>query len=399
VTAGETVKEIRTQVAVVGAGPAGLLLGQILQRDGIDTVVMERRSREYVERRVRAGVIEFGIANLIEEVGAGERMRREGLVHHGVEFRFDGASHRIPLSELADGRGITVYGQQEVVKDLVALRLARGAPLHFETEVAAIGDLDTQRPFVEAHGPDGPVRVSCDFVAGCDGSFGVSHTALPARVVRRHERIYPYAWLGILAEAPPATEELIYGRHERGFVLYSMRSPTLSRLYLGVSPDERLDQWSDERIWDELTVRLATGETPHVVRGPIVDRGITAMRSVVIEPMRHGRLLLAGDAAHIVPPTGAKGMNLALADVRVLSAALRAHYAEGEDALLDAYSDTCLERVWRAEEFSNYMTQMLHPSPDDDFENGVQRARLRQAALTREASTVLARNYVDLNSL
>ncbi|MDE3065716.1 MAG: 4-hydroxybenzoate 3-monooxygenase [Acidobacteriota bacterium] len=390
---------MRTQVAIIGAGPAGLLLGQMLQREGVDTVVLERRRREYVERRVRAGVIEYGIANLIDEAGAGERMRREGLVHHGVEFRFDRASHRIPLSELADGRAITVYGQQEVVKDLVALRVGRGEPLLFDTEVTALGDLTTERPFVEASGPAGAVRVVCDVVAGCDGSFGASNRALPASVARRHERVYPYAWLGILAEAPPATEELIYGRHERGFALYSMRSPTLSRLYLGVAPDENLEDWSDERIWDELTVRLGTEETPEVVRGPIVDRGITAMRSVVIEPLRHGRLFLAGDAAHIVPPTGAKGMNLALADVRVLCAALLAHFRGDGDALLDAYSDTCLERVWRAEEFSNYMTQMLHPSPDDAFENGVQHARLRQAALSREAATVLARNYVDLNSL
>jgi p-hydroxybenzoate 3-monooxygenase len=241
--------------------------------------------------------------------------------------------------------------------------------------------------------------VWCDFVAGCDGSFGVAHRALPADVVHRHERTYPFSWLGILAEASPAIEELIYGRHERGFVLYSMRSPTVSRLYLGVSPHDSLDQWPDERIWEEIGLRLATDEQPEVERGPIVDRGITTMRSIVIEPMRHGRLFLAGDAAHIVPPTGAKGMNLALADVRDLFGALRAHFLGEGDALLEAYSATCLERVWRAEEFSNYMTQMLHPVPDDGFENGVQLARLRQAACTREASTVLARNYVDLNSL
>jgi p-hydroxybenzoate 3-monooxygenase len=393
------VEEIRTQVAIVGAGPAGLLLGQLLSREGIDTVVLEQRSREYVERRVRAGVIEFGIANLIEEAGAGERMRREGLVHHGVEFRFDQQSHRIPLSELADGRSITVYGQQEVVKDLVALRVESGAPLLFDTDVTSLGDLTDDRAFVDATGPAGPVRVWCDFVAGCDGSFGVAHRALPTDVVRRHERTYPFSWLGILAEAPPATEELIYGRHERGFVLYSMRSPTVSRLYLGVSPHDSLDQWPDERIWEEIGLRLATDEQLEVVRGPIVDRGITAMRSIVIEPMRYGRLFLAGDAAHIVPPTGAKGMNLALADVRVLFAAMRVHFLGQGDALLDAYSATCLERVWRAEEFSNYMTQMLHPTAEDGFENGVQLARLRQAARTREASTVLARNYVDLNSL
>jgi len=393
------VKEIRTQVAIVGAGPAGLLLGQLLSREGIDTVVLEQRSREYVERRVRAGVIEFGVANLIEAAGAGERMRREGLIHHGIEFRFDAQSHRIPLSDLADGRSITVYGQQEVVKDLVELRIASGAALLFDTDAKSLGELTEDRPFVDATGPDGPLRVRCDFVAGCDGSFGVAHRALPAEVVRRHERTYPFSWLGILAEAPPATEELIYGRHDRGFALYSMRSPTLSRLYLGVGPHESLEQWSDDRIWEEISLRLATDEQPEVLRGPILDRGITAMRSIVIEPMRYGRLFLAGDAAHIVPPTGAKGMNLALADVRVLFGAMRAHFRGEGDALLEAYSATCLERVWRAEEFSNYMTQMLHPVADDGFENGVQLARLRQATRTRESSIVLARNYVDLNSL
>jgi p-hydroxybenzoate 3-monooxygenase len=243
------------------------------------------------------------------------------------------------------------------------------------------------------------VRIICDYVAGCDGSFGVSNRALPTSSVRRYERTYPFSWLGILAEAPPRTEELIYCRHANGFALYSMRSPTLSRLYLGVAPDERLENWSDGRIWEELNARLATDEMPEISQGPIVERGITAMRSIVIAPMRHGRLLLAGDAAHIVPPTGAKGMNLALADVRLLAQALVARLKEHDDSLLDSYSNTCLERVWRGEEFSNYMTQMLHPNPHDDFENGVQMARLRQAVTSREATTVLSRNYVDLNSL
>ena len=392
-------KEIRTQVVIVGAGPAGLLLGQLLQREGIDGVVLERRSREYVEKRVRAGVIEFGVANFIEAAGAGERMRREGLVHHGVEIRFERTSHRIALSELAEGKSIVVYGQQEVVKDLVALRTSAGAALLFDTEVTSIGGLNDDGAFVEAQGPEGAVRVTGDFVAGCDGSFGVANRTIPPSTMKRYERTYPFSWLGILAEAPPTTEELIYCRHENGFALYSMRSPTLSRLYLGVRPDETLDEWSDERIWHELNVRLATDEMPEINQGRIIERGITAMRSIVIEPMRAGRLLLAGDAAHIVPPTGAKGMNLALADVRVLSTALLASLQHHDDTLLDAYSSTCLERVWRAEEFSNYMTQMLHPNHLDEFENGVQSARLRQAVTSNEASTVLARNYVDLNSL
>ncbi|MGA2432693.1 MAG: 4-hydroxybenzoate 3-monooxygenase [Acidimicrobiales bacterium] len=392
-------RELRTQVAIVGAGPAGLLLGHMLHLEGIDNVILEHRSREYVEKRVRAGVIEFGIANLLEEVGAGERMRREGLVHHGIELRYDHQVHRIPLSDLADGRAYTVYGQQEVVKDLIELRLAQGEPLYFETEVTDIEKIDTNAPFVDATNEGEHLRVHADFVAGCDGSFGASNRAIPSSVLRRHERVYPFSWLGILAEAPPATEELIYGRHEEGFVLYSMRSPTLSRLYLGVRPEDTLEQWSDERIWEELARRLSTDQGSKVNRGPIIDRGITAMRSVVVEPMSFGRLFLAGDAAHIVPPTGAKGMNLALADVRVLTEALRSFYSKADERLLDAYSATCLERVWRAEEFSNYMTQMLHPNYDDGFENGVQHARLRQATQSREAATVLSRNYVDLNSL
>jgi len=393
------VKELRTQVAIVGAGPAGLLLGHLLERSGIESIILERRSREYVERRVRAGVIEHGIANLLDESGAGQRMREVGLVHHGVEVRFERRSHRIPLTELSGGKSITVYGQQEVVKDLVRLRLDAGAPIVFDAAVTALDGLSSGEPTVSVSAPEGDVLVRCDFVAGCDGSFGVSHHALPANVARRHERTFPTAWLGILAEAPPAAEELIYCRHENGFALYSMRSPTLSRLYLGVRPDERLEDWSDGRIWDELSTRLATDEGAVVNRGPILERGITAMRTVVIEPMRYGALFLAGDAAHIVPPTGAKGMNLALADVRVLAEALHESIMSHNDTLLDSYSDTCLERVWRAQEFSNYMTQMLHPSFDDEFENGVQTARLRQLVNSREAATVLARSYVDLNSL
>jgi len=393
------VKELRTQVVIIGAGPAGLLLGQLLLREGVENIVLERRSREYVEKRTRAGVIEFGIANLIEEAGAGERMRREGLVHHGVEFRLERTSYRIAASELADGKPITVYGQQEVVRDLIALRLDAGAPLFFDTEVKVLEGLNSDAPCVEVDSAEGPIRISGDYVAGCDGSFGVANRSIPSSLRRQYERTFPFSWLGILAEAVPTTEEIIYCRHESGFALYSMRSPTLSRLYLGVRPEDTLDQWSDERIWGELNLRLAIDEMPEVTQGPIIERGITAMRSVVIEPMRYGRLFLAGDAAHIVPPTGAKGMNLALADVRVLSRALVEKLRSNNDALLDAYSDTCLERVWRAEEFSNYMTQMLHPNYDDDFENGVQMARLRQAVTSREASTLLARNYVDLNSL
>jgi p-hydroxybenzoate 3-monooxygenase len=396
---GGVVKELRTQVVIVGAGPAGLFLGCLLQQGGIDNVIIERRSREYVERRVRAGVIEHGVANSLDDAGVGERMRREGLLHHGVEFRFDHESHRVALSELTNGKTITVYGQQELVKDLIAMRVSSGAELLFDSEATKIGDLVGDYAVVEGMGPEGPFRVTCDFVAGCDGSFGVATQSLPASSLRRYERIYPFAWLGILAEAAPTSEELIYCRHERGFALCSMRSPTVSRLYLGVKPNENLDEWSDDRIWDELNRRLATDSSPEISQGPIIERSLTAMRSVVIAPMRSGRLLMAGDAAHIVPPTGAKGMNLALSDIRLLAPALIESLSTRRSDLLERYTSTCLERVWRAEEFSNYMTQMLHPHDDDEFENEVQRARLRQMASSTEASTVFARNYTDLNTL
>jgi p-hydroxybenzoate 3-monooxygenase len=389
----------RTQVAIVGAGPAGLLLGHLLHLQGIDTIIVERRSCEYVQQRVRAGVIEWGIANFLEESGAGTRMRSEGLVHHGIEFRFEGVSNRVALSDLYEGRAITVYGQQELVKDLIALRQGYGAPLYFDAEVTSIDGLTTDHPTISVKAVDGPLTISANYVVGCDGSHGVSVDAVPAGYLRRYERIYPFSWLGILAEAPPATEELIYCRHSHGFALYSMRSPTLSRLYLGVRPDESLAAWPDERIWEELTTRLATNETAQIARGSIIERGITPMRSVVIAPMRYGRLLLAGDAAHIVPPTGAKGMNLALADVRALAPALVAQLHHGDGSLLHDYSDQCLRRVWRAEEFSTYMTQMLHPHPSDEFENGVQIARLRQVIESESAARALARNYVNLSSV
>ena len=392
-------KSVRTQVVIIGAGPAGLLLGHLLGLDGVDTVIVETRSLDYVQHRVRAGVIEYGIANFLEESGVGSRMRAEGLVHHGIEFRLDGVSHRIALSELYEGRAITVYGQQEVVKDLITARVANGAPLHFDATVTSVSGHTTTTPSVVVTTSDGEIEIIGDYVIGCDGSHGVSSASVPSGVLRRYDRVYPFSWLGILAEAPPATEELIYCRHPQGFALYSMRSPVLSRLYLGVSPDETLESWSDERIWEELTTRLATDRAASIAQGPIIERGITPMRSVVVAPMRYGRLFLAGDAAHIVPPTGAKGMNLALADVRLLAPALVASLHDHDERLLDSYSEESLRRVWRAEEFSTYMTQMLHPHPSDEFENGVQNARLRQVIDSQDTARALARNYVNLSSL
>jgi p-hydroxybenzoate 3-monooxygenase len=392
------VESVRTQVVIIGAGPAGLMLGHLLSREGVDNVVIETRSRDYVQHRVRAGVIEDGIAAFLEESGVGTRMRAEGLVHHGIEIRLDGHSHRIALSELYDGHAITVYGQQEVVKDLIEARETAGAALYFDATVTEVRGHTSERPSVLVATADGDVEITGEYVAGCDGSHGVAVASVPSGGLDHHERVYPFSWLGILAEAPPANEELIYCRHPRGFALFSMRSPTLSRLYLGVSPNETLDEWSDERIWDELSTRLATESTASLTRGPILERGLTPMRSSVVAPMRYGRLVLAGDAAHIVPPTGAKGMNLALADVRLLAPALVASL-RGDERLLDDYSDACLRRVWRAEEFSAYMTQMLHPHPSDDFENGVQTARLRQVIESTDTARALARNYVNLSSL
>ena len=386
-----------TQVGIVGAGPAGLLLAHLLHGRGISSVVLESRSREYVENRVRAGVLEQGTVDLLNESGVGERMRREGLVHHGIELRFDGRRHRVPLSELTGGRAITVYGQQEVVKDLIAARMDAGQPPLFEVQDVTLHDLDSARPAIRFRHEEQPVELRCDIVAGCDGFHGVSRASVPAGVLATYEREYPFAWLGILAEAPPATEELIYAHHERGFALHSMRSPQLSRCYLQCAPDEDPDAWPDDRIWEELQIRLGAGEDWSLNEGPIVDKSVAGMRSHVIEPMRYERLFLAGDAAHIVPATGAKGLNLAVADVRVLCDALTAWYATRDEALLDGYSETCLRRVWRAEHFSWWMSSMLHRWPDRDaFDERLQRAQLAYVFSSRAAATTLAENYVGL---
>jgi p-hydroxybenzoate 3-monooxygenase len=388
---------METQVGIVGAGPAGLLLAHLLDRQGIESVVLEARSRDYVEARVRAGVLEQGTVDLLDEAGLAERLHREGLVHHGVELRFDGRGHRIDFSELTDGRAITVYGQQEVVKDLIAARLRAGGDLRFEVDDVTLHELETESPSVRFRHEGAEHELRCDVIAGCDGFHGISRPAIPDGVLRIYEREYPFAWLGILAEVAPSSEELIYCHHDRGFALHSMRSPKLTRLYLQCDPDEDLGAWPDERIWEELQTRLATDDGFRLGSGPIVEKGITPMRSFVVEPLQHGRLYLAGDAAHIVPPTGAKGLNLAVADVRVLGEALAAWYRSGATELLQAYSDTCLRRVWRVQHFSWWMTQMLHRfAGDDPFEARLQRSQLAYVTSSRAAATTLAENYVGL---
>jgi p-hydroxybenzoate 3-monooxygenase len=390
-------KPLRTQVAIVGAGPAGLLLAHLLHRGGIESVVVEARSRGYAEHRVRAGVLEQGTVDVLVESGVGERLRREGLVHHGIELRFDGRGHRIDLSELTGGRAITVYGQQEVVRDLIAARLAAGGPLHFEARDVRVDRFETSAPRVRFVVEGGEVALECDFVAGCDGFHGVCRPSIPAEALRVHEHEYPFAWLGILAAAPPSRDELVYASHERGFALFSMRSPELTRLYLQVAPDEPLEGWPDERIWSELHARFHAEDGWRPREGAILEKGVTGMRSFVAEPMQHGRLFLAGDAAHIVPPTGAKGLNLAVADVRILARALARFYATGSEELLAAYSATCLKRVWRAEHFSWWMTAMLHRFPDgDSFQRKLQLAQLEYVVSSRPAAASLAENYVGL---
>jgi p-hydroxybenzoate 3-monooxygenase len=387
----------RTQVGIVGAGPAGLLLARLLACHGVESVVLERRSREHVERRLRAGVLEQGTADLLRAAGVGERMDREGLVHHGVHLQFDGARHRIPLSDLTGGRAIMVYGQHEVVKDLIAARLAAHGEIHFEVDDVRLHDLNEAQPSLH-YRLDGEEReLRCDYIAGCDGFHGACRAAIPSSALTTYERAYPFAWLGVLAETPPSLDELIYAHHERGFALHSMRSPSLTRLYVQCAPDDALDAWPDDRVWTELHARLETSDGWSLREGPIVEKSVTTMRSFVVEPMRYGRLFLAGDAAHVVPPTGAKGMNLAAADVRVLAEALAAWYQSGRTDLLDAYSATCLRRVWRAEHFSWWMTSMLHRAPGDDaFQQRMQLSQLRYVCSSTAAATSLAENYVGL---
>ncbi|WP_036323434.1 4-hydroxybenzoate 3-monooxygenase [Microbispora sp. ATCC PTA-5024] len=389
---------MRTQVGIIGAGPAGLLLSHLLHLRGIESVVLERRSREYVERRVRAGVLEQGTVDTLVDAGVGERLKREGLVHRGIELRYGGAGHRIAFERLVPGRAITVYGQQEVVKDLIAARLAAGGDVRFEVDGVAVHDLAGDRPYLTFTDSGGTARrLDCDVVAGCDGFHGVSRPSIPEGVLTEYHRDYPFAWLGILAKVRPSSEELIYARTERGFALHSMRSPEISRFYLQVAPDEDLAAWPDERIWAELRARLETVPGFALATGEIVERGITPMRGYVAEPMQYGRLFLAGDAAHIVPPTGAKGLNLAVADVRVLTGALVPFFADGSAEALDGYSTACLPRVWRAQHFSWWMTTLLHTFDSDDaYARRLQTSHLDYVTSSEAGGTTLAENYVGL---
>jgi p-hydroxybenzoate 3-monooxygenase len=387
----------RTQVGIVGAGPAGLVLGHLLHLRGIDAVVLEARSRDYVEQRVRAGVLEQGTVNLLKEIGVGERLTRQGLVHHGVELRFGGRGHRIDFEDLT-GRAITVYGQQEVVKDLIAARLDFGGPLLFEVDDVRPEGIETESPALRFNHEGAERLLDCDVIAGCDGFHGICRDAVPEGALTFHEREWPFAWLGVLAEAEPSSDELIYAHHERGFALHSMRSPEITRLYLQCDPSDELDSWPDERIWEELQTRFASGDF-RLNEGPIFERGITPMRSFVTEPMQHGRLYLAGDAVHIVPPTGAKGLNLAVADVYVLADALDHWFTTDDDGRLRVYSEACLRRVWRTQYFSWWMTSMLHRMPEDldGFQSKLQLAQLEYVCSSRAASTSLAENYVGFD--
>ncbi|MFE3740395.1 4-hydroxybenzoate 3-monooxygenase [Streptomyces sp. NPDC059134] len=400
---------MHTTVGIVGGGPAGLLLARLLHNAGVDSVVLESRDRAYVERRQRAGILEQPTVDALRAAGAGARMDREGLVHEGVELRFGGRAHRIDFPALTGGRTVMVYAQTEVVKDLIALQLAGGGPLLFGAEALAVTGADSGTPAVRYRHEGREQTLTCEYVVGCDGFHGVTRTAVPESARTTYERTYPYSWLGILAEAPPVYDELVYAHSERGFALASMRSPTVSRLYLQVENGTDPADWPDARIWDELDARLALRPAPRteggrtavsgrrLERGPVTAKSVLPMRSSVTEPMRYGRLLLAGDAAHIVPPTGAKGLNLAAADVIVLARALAEAYGSGSTAALDAYSDTCLRRVWRAEHFSSFMTTTLHTDPAQSaFETRLQLAQLDRIASSPHAAAELAENYAGL---
>ncbi|OGA24811.1 MAG: 4-hydroxybenzoate 3-monooxygenase [Betaproteobacteria bacterium RIFCSPLOWO2_02_FULL_67_26] len=388
---------MRTQVAIVGAGPAGLLLSHLLHLQSIRSVVLENHGRQYIEERIRAGLLEQGTVDLLVDAGVGERLKRERLVHHGIELRFGGRGHRIDLSGLTGGRTVSIYAQHEVIKDLVKARLDAGGQILFEVGDVSVHDVTGATPRVRFRKDGGAQELECDFIAGCDGFHGICRDSIPAGALTLHDQHYPFAWLGVLAETPPVSPELIYTHHDRGFALFTMRTTRISRLYLQCAPDEDIANWPDDRIWQELRTRLGDDGGRKLRDGPMLQKGITAMRGFVVEPMQHGRLFLAGDAAHIVPPTGAKGLNLAVADVRILSRALAEHYRNGGTALLDSYSEVCLRRVWKVQRFSWWMTSMLHRFHDEGpLRQRLQLAELDYLTRSKAASTSLAENYVGL---
>jgi p-hydroxybenzoate 3-monooxygenase len=390
-------RKIRTQVGIVGAGPAGLVLSHLLRLAGIESVIIENCTRQYVEARIRAGVLEQGSADLLNSAGLGERMQREGLIHNGIEIRFNGNSHRIDFPSLTGGNRITVYGQHEVVKDLIRLRLEQGGEITFEVRDVSVHGLESERPSIRYTSNEEAVELSCDFIAGCDGFHGICRPSIPTGVLTPYDRTYPFGWLGILAQVAPSSDELIYSHHERGFALLSMRSPEISRLYLQCEPDEDISKWSDDRIWEELHLRLGENHGWKLKEGPIIQKSVTGMRSFVVEPMQFGRLFLAGDSAHIVPPTGAKGMNLALSDVQVLTRAIEAFYRDGSQEQLKSYSATCLRRIWKAQRFSAWMTLLLHRIPGQcPFDDRRQLAELDYVTSSAAGATTLAENYVGL---
>jgi p-hydroxybenzoate 3-monooxygenase len=387
--------KLHTQVGIIGAGPAGLVLSHLLHLQGIESVVVENCSRKHVEERVRAGVLEQNTVDLLVQMGVGEKMQREGLVHYGIELRFNGRGHRIHFKELT-GKGIVIYPQNKVLNDLNEARIAAGGQVIFEAQDVSVHDFGGPNPRIHYLKDDNEFDLSCDFIAGCDGFHGICRPSIPSGVLIEYERTYPFGWLGILAEAPPASHELIYTLHERGFALLSMRSPAISRLYLQCKPDEDINHWSDEKIWRELQIRMAS-EDWKLKEGPIVQKGITGMRSFVVEPMQHGSLFLAGDSAHIVPPTGAKGLNLAVSDVQVLARGLVEFYRNESRHELDRYSETCLRRVWKVQRFSWWMTSMLHRFPDENpFDYRRQLAELDYVTSSHAAAKSLAENYVGL---
>lgn len=389
-------KKVQTQVCIIGAGPSGLLLSQLLANAGVDTIVIDRRDRAYIEGRIRAGVLEQGTVEALEEAGVADRLHREGLPHEGFELAFDGDRHRIDIKALT-GKTVTVYGQTEVTKDLFDKRHSEGQVFFFNADEVNPTDLKSDKPQVHFTHDGGQVVVDCDYIAGCDGFHGVSRQSIPKDVIRTFERVYPFGWLGIMVEKPPVSHELIYANHERGFALASMRSETRSRYYVQCDVNDDVTEWSDERFWDELALRLGPDAAANLQTGPSFEKSIAPLRSFVAEPMRYGNLFLAGDAAHIVPPTGAKGLNLAAADIRILSRALVSHYSDRSDQLIETYSETVLRRVWKVERFSWQLSTLMHQFPENSpFEKRMQRAEFDYLSSSETASRAIAENYVGL---